>query len=66
MSSTQRQWVPAMATKVRALLGPDNNLTAFDVVVNSAPHTNRPGAGGYTQSACRGLPGETDPARTVH
>ncbi len=36
----------AMATKVRALLGPDNNLTAFDVVVNSAPHTNRPGAGG--------------------
>ena len=36
----------AMATKVRALLGPDNVLTAVDVMVNSAPHTSRPGAGG--------------------
>ncbi|MYH58184.1 MAG: xanthine dehydrogenase family protein molybdopterin-binding subunit [Boseongicola sp. SB0675_bin_26] len=36
----------AMATRVRALLGPDNVLTAVDVMVNSAPHTSRPGAGG--------------------
>ncbi len=36
----------AMATRIRALLGPDNVLTAVDVMVNSAPHTSRPGAGG--------------------
>ncbi len=36
----------AMATRVRALLGPDNVLTAVDVMVSSAPHSNRPGAGG--------------------
>lgn len=36
---------PGMSTKVRALLGPDGTLTAFDVAVNSAPHANRPGMG---------------------
>jgi CO/xanthine dehydrogenase Mo-binding subunit len=36
----------AMATTVRALLGPDNTLSAVDVTVNSAPHTNRPGMSG--------------------
>ena len=36
----------AMATRVCALLGRDNDLTAVDVMVNSAPHTSRPGTGG--------------------
>lgn len=36
----------AMATTVRALLGPDNRISAVDVTVNSAPHTNRPGMSG--------------------
>ncbi len=56
----------AMATNIRALLGPDNNLTAFDVMVNSAPHTNRPGAGGTPNlRAAAYLANPIQPARST-
>ena len=37
---------PGMATTARVLLGPDGQLRAMDVTVNSAPHANRPGSNG--------------------
>lgn len=36
---------PGMATTARAMLDHEGRITAFDVMVNSAPHTNRPGMG---------------------
>ncbi|MDE0520548.1 MAG: molybdopterin-dependent oxidoreductase [Boseongicola sp.] len=56
----------AMATRVRALLGPDNVLTAVDVIVNSAPHTSRPGTGGTPNlRAAAYLENPIQPARSA-
>lgn len=56
----------AMATRVRALLGPDNVLTAVDVMVNSAPHTSRPGTGGTPNlRAAAYLESPIQPARSA-
>jgi len=37
---------PGMATTVNATVDEDGNITAMRVVVNTAPHANRPGKGG--------------------
>lgn len=37
---------PGMATTVSAAVSPEGRIVSADVVVNSAPHTNRPGVNG--------------------
>ena len=38
---------PAMRTRVRAALGGDGRLSRWQMTVESAPHAQRPGTGGY-------------------
>ncbi|MGI1663340.1 molybdopterin cofactor-binding domain-containing protein [Palleronia sp. KMU-117] len=37
---------PGMVTRAKATVGPDGRIAAVEVVVNSAPHANRPGRNG--------------------
>tara|TARA_B100001996_G_scaffold160614_1_gene122486 strand:+ start:1384 stop:3489 length:2106 start_codon:yes stop_codon:yes gene_type:complete len=54
----------SMVTKSRALLSSNNRLVAFDVELNSTPHTNRPSANFPNLRAAGYLANPISPSRT--